>query len=173
MIPSIKTILYTTTLSSHTLPVFRFTVGLAKQHAARIVLLHVAEPLNNTTRFLLESCLSLDVAENLQHEATHGILEKIHKRLEKFCADEFGATLERTEIIAEIRVVSGSAPEVILQEADRCSADLIVMGTHTGSILRTNLLGSTTRRVTLISQRPVLIVPVTDSSDNEWPEALI
>jgi len=173
MIPSIKTILYTTTLGSHTLPVFRFTVGLAKQHEARIVLLYVAEPLNNTTRFLIESYLAPDMAENLHREATHGILEKIHKRLEKFCADELGATLERTEIIAEIRVVSGSAPEMILQEADRCSADLIVMGTHTGSTLRTNLLGSTTRRVTLLSQRPVLIVPVTDNPDNEWPEALI
>lgn len=173
MIPAIKTILYTTTLSSHTLPVFRFTIGLAKQHEARIVLLHVVEPLNNTAQFLIESCLSSDMVEKLQREATDGILEKIHKRLEKFCADELGATLERTEIIAEIRVVSGSAPETILQEADRCNADLIVMGTHTGSTLRTNLLGSTTRRVTLLSQRPVLIVPVTDSSDNEWPEALI
>lgn len=173
MIPAIKTILYTTTLSSHTLPVFRFTIGLAKQHEARIVLLHVVEPLNNTAQFLIESCLSSDMVEKLQREATDGILEKIHKRLEKFCADELGATLERTEIIAEIRVVGGSAPETILQEADRCNADLIVMGTHTGSTLRTNLLGSTTRRVTLLSQRPVLIVPVTDSSDNEWPEALI
>lgn len=173
MIPAIKTILYTTTLSSHTLPVFRFTIGLAKQHEARIVLLHVVEPLNNTAQFLIESCLSSDMVEKLQREATDGILEKIHKRLEKFCADELGATLERTEIIAEIRVVSGSAPETILQEADRCNADLIVMGTHTGSTLRTNLLGSSTRRVTLLSQRPVLIVPVTDSSDNEWPEALI
>lgn len=173
MIPSITTILYTTTLSSHTLPVFRFTVGLAKQHGAKIVLLHVAEPLNNTTWFLIESCLSPDMVEKIQKEATHGILEKIHKRLERFCADELGSTLEQTDVIAEIRVVGGFAPDLILQEAERCNADLIVMGAYTGSVLRTNLLGSTTRRVTLCSKRPVLVIPVADSADNEWPEALI
>ncbi|MFO1372879.1 MAG: universal stress protein [Candidatus Competibacteraceae bacterium] len=175
MIPQIKTILYTTTLSSHTLPVFRFTVGLAKQYGAKIVLLHVVEPLNNTTRFLIESCLPPDLVNHLNHEATRSILEKIHKRLEKFCADELGSTLEeQTAIIAEIRAVSGSsAAETILQEAERCNADLIVVGTHTGSVLQTHLLGSTARRVTLLAKRPVLVVPVTDNPDNEWPESLI
>ena len=173
MLPQIRTILYTTALGGHTLPVFRFALGLARQHSARIVLLHVVEPLNNSVRFLMESYLSPEKAQELHHEATRGILDKFHKRLEAFCTAELGATLEQTEIISEIRVISGVPHEVILQEADRCEADLIVMGTHTGGSGLRDLLGSTTRRVTLLSQRPVLIVPVSDSSSNEWPEALI
>ena len=43
MLPQIKTILYTTALGGHTLPVFRFALGLARQHSARIVLLHVVD----------------------------------------------------------------------------------------------------------------------------------
>jgi len=173
MIPQIKTILYTTALGSHTRPVFRFTVGLAKQHDAKIVLLHVVEPLNSSVRFLMESYLSAEKAQELHHEATRGILEKFHKRLEAFCAEELGASLEQTEVISEIRVISGVPYEVILHEADRCEADMIIMGTHTGTSRRVDFLGSTTRRLTLLSKRPVLIIPVSDSPSNEWPEALI
>lgn len=173
MFPQIKTILYTTALGPHTRPVFRFAVSLARQHNARIVLLHVVEPLSNSVRLLMESYLPPEKAQEIDREATHGILEKFHKRLEAFCAEELGATLEQTEIISEIRVVSGVPYEVILHEADRCEADLILMGSHAGIAKRIDFLGSTTRRLTLLSKRPVLIVPVSDSPSNEWPEALI
>ncbi|MDQ5910316.1 MAG: hypothetical protein QG599_2412 [Pseudomonadota bacterium] len=172
MVPQVKTILYTTALGSHTRPVFRFTVGLAQQLNARIILLHVVEPLSNSVRFLIDSYLKPDAAEDLHHQATKGLLEKLHKRLEAFCEEELGATLEQTEVIAEIRVVSGMACEVILHEADRNNADLIIMGAHTGHV-HTDLLGSTSRRVTLTSKRPVLVVPVTDNPDNEWAKPLI
>lgn len=172
MFPQIKTILYTTALGSHTRPVFRFTVALARQHDAKIVLLHVVEPLSNSVRFLLDSYLPSDIVDTLREQTTHGTLEKFHKRLEQFCAEELGSTLEQTPLISEIRVVSGFTPDMILREADQVNADLIVMGTHTGSRLRTDLLGSTSRRVTLLSKRPVLIVPVADAPDNEWPQAL-
>jgi nucleotide-binding universal stress UspA family protein len=172
MVPQVKTILYTTALGSHTRPVFRFTVGLAKQLGARIVLLHVVEPLSNSVRFLIDSYLKPDAAKDLHHQATEGLLEKIHQRLEAFCKEELGTTLEQTETISEIRVVSGLACEVILYEADQRNADMIVMGTHTGH-MHTDLLGSTSRRVTLLSKRPVLIVPVADSPDNEWAKPLI
>ena len=173
MLPQIKTILYTTALGSHTRPVFRFTIGLARQHNARNVLLHVAEPLNNSVRFLMDSYLSPEKAQQLHQEATTGILQKFHQRLESFCKEEFSATLEQTELISEIRVLSGVPYEVILHEADRCEADLIVMGVHSGGARRMEFLGSTTRRVTLLSKRPVLIVPVADTDSNEWHKALI
>lgn len=170
MLPQIKTILYTTALGSHTRPVFRFTVGLAQQHGARIVLLHVVEPLNNAVRFLMESYLPVEKVQELHREATSGILEKFHQRLEAFCTEELGATLEQTDVIAEIRVISGTPYEVILSEAERCAADLIVMGAHSGAARRSDFLGSTTRRITFMSKRPVLIVPVADGASDEWSE---
>lgn len=173
MIPQIKTILYTTTLGSHTLPVFRYTVGLARQQGARIVLLYVVEPLSNSVRFLMESYLPTEKAAELHHETTQSILDKFHKRLEAFCEKELGATVEQSAVLSEIRVISGLPHEVILKEAERCNADLIVMGSHTGGSSLRDLLGSTTRRVTLMSKRPVLIIPVADSPGNEWPESLI
>ena len=171
MVPQVKTILYTTALGSHTRPVFRFTVGLAQQLQARIILLHVVEPLSHSVRFLIDSYLKPDAAKDLHQQATKGLLEKLHKRLEAFCEEELATTLEQTTVISEIRVVSGLPCEVILYEADQHNADLIVMGAHTGH-MRTDLLGSTSRRVTLLAKRPVLIVPVADAPDNEWPQAL-
>ena len=173
MIPQVKTILYTTALGSHTRPVFRFTVGLAKQLGARIILLHVVEPLSNSVRFLIDSYLKPDAAKDLHRQASEGMLEKIHQRMEAFCTEELGSTLEQTEVIAEVRVASGLACEVILSEADRHNVDLIVMGTHTGSGMRADLLGSPTRRITLLSKRPVLIVPVADGDSNGWAKPLI
>lgn len=173
MFPQIKTILYTTALGPHTRPVFRFAVGLARQQNARIVLLHVVEPLSSNVRFLIDNYLAPDKAEQLHQEATRGILEKFHNRLEAFCSEELGTTLEQTPVISEIRVVSGLPCEAILQEADRCNADLIIVGAHTGSSPRANFIGSTTRRLTLLSKRPVLIVPVIDTAENQWAQGLI
>ena len=169
----IKTILYTTALGPHTLPVFRFAVSLARQHEAKMILLHVVEPLSNNVRFLIDSYLSADKAKELHHEATRGILDKFHKRLEAFCAEELGSTLQETTLLSEIRVVSGLPCEVILEEAERCQADLIVVGAHAGTTPRATFIGSTTRRLTLLSKRPVLIVPVDDSVETQWAKGLI
>ncbi|PIE83067.1 MAG: universal stress protein UspA [Candidatus Contendobacter odensis] len=173
MLPKIHTILYTTALGKHTRPVFRFAVSLAQQHNAKIILLNVAEPLSNSVRFLMENYLGTKKAEELRHEANSGILEKIHSRLEAFCKKELDATLTETEIISEIRVTCGTPCEVILEEADRCNADLIVMGTHTHSDIYSHLLGSTARRVTLLSKRPVLIIPIVDNEGTQWNESVI
>ncbi len=173
MSSQVKTILYTTALGPHTRPVFRFAVNLAKQLNAVIVLLHVVEPLNSSVRFLLDNYLSPEKANQLHHEATRGILEKFHQRMETFCEEELGSTLDQTTLLSEIRVISGLPCEVILHEADRCNADLIIAGTHTNASSRAELLGSTSRRLTLLSKRPVLIVPVTDLPDNQWPQTPI
>lgn len=170
MLPQIKTILYTTALNPYTRPVLRFTVGLATQYHAKIVLLHVVEPLSTSTRFLIESYLPSEKIEELHRGATANILQLFHTRLEKFCEEELNSTLSQTEVLSEIRVVNGLPHEIILKEADRCNADLIVMGSHANSPnLADRFLGSTTRRITLSSKRPVLVVPFIQAPDNEWP----
>lgn len=169
----IKTILYTTALGPHTRPVFRFAVNLTREHNAKMVLLHVVEPLTTNVRFLIDSYLAEDKAQELHREATSGILDKFHKRLEAFCAEELGSTLQETTLLSEIRVVSGLPCEVILEEAERCNADLIIVGSHSGVTRRTSFIGSTSRRLTLLSKRPVLIVPTNDSTENQWAESLV
>lgn len=52
----------------------------------------------------------------------------------------------------------GSVPDLILQEADVCHADLIVMGTHGRRGLNRLVVGSTAEQVVRRARQPVLLV---------------
>jgi nucleotide-binding universal stress UspA family protein len=58
-------------------------------------------------------------------------------------------------------IASGNTSEEIVRVAEEHCADLIVMGKSTGSILGSDLVGSTARRVARYTNIPVLIVPNT------------
>jgi len=58
------------------------------------------------------------------------------------------------------RVAVGAAPEVIVQTADQCGAELIVMSTHGRSGLNRFLYGSVAEAVLRGTQTPLLLIPV-------------
>ena len=60
---------------------------------------------------------------------------------------------------ATLREPTGPVVKEILREADRCMADLIVMGTHGHGAMYNLLVGSVTEGVLKHSTRPVLLVP--------------
>lgn len=173
MIPHVSTILYTTTLGRYTLPVFRFAVGVARKHQAQMLLLHVVEPLSDAGKFMLEAYLPESTVKELHDEASHHILDKIRARISRFCADELGTTSNKMDLIKEIIVENGNPADVIIQQAERHQADLIVMGTEAGATSPSKWLGSTTRRVTLNAKKPVLVVPVVHDDTNQWPAELL
>lgn len=164
MLPEIKKVLYATNLHDDTRPVLRFAVSLAKTHNAKLTLLHVVEPLSDASRFMVEAYLSASMTEQLRNEVPQHVLDKIHGRLERFCTEEMNMTLEQLDFIEAIKVIPGVPSEVIAREAEVLEADLIITGRGRHSTLRHFFLGSTAQRVTLISRKPVLIVPVLEGS---------
>jgi len=168
MLPEIKKILYTTNLGKSTRPVIKFSVSLAKKHDAKLYLLHVVEPLSDSGSFLIEAYLSEEMAQQakeitqkMRKQASQHVLDKIKNRVERFCAEELDTTPEQqSHLFGGIRVVSGSPAEMIVQEAENLGVDLIVVGSYTSSALKNALLGSTARKVTQISRKPVLVVPM-------------
>jgi nucleotide-binding universal stress UspA family protein len=56
-------------------------------------------------------------------------------------------------------LVQGPAADVIVLEADRLRADIIVLGSHGHGAMRHLLLGSVSDAVLRKTTRPVLIVP--------------
>ncbi len=159
-IPMIKTILYPTDLGAHMRPAFRFAVSLARQYEAKIVMLHVLEPMSTTSRRLMETYLSKKEAGKLRDEGLQKVEKKMRKRLSQFCEDEMGVPPEKCELVSEVAVVMGTPAETITREAEERGADLIVMGTHTDVSLGHRLIGSTARKLTHFSRIPVLVVPV-------------
>jgi nucleotide-binding universal stress UspA family protein len=61
-------------------------------------------------------------------------------------------------VSVESRVVTGRAAKRILEVADECRCDLIVIGFHGHGRLHTVLMGSTSATVLRESDRPVLLV---------------
>ncbi len=158
-IPTIKTILYTTALGTHSRPVFRYAISMAREYDARIILVHVVEPLSSSARAVIETHMSAEAAASFQKDNMQSVLQEIKTRLKKFCAEEMESTKTDVIKVHEIIVVAGDPSEEILRVADQNAADLIVMGKSTGSVFGSEVMGSVTRRVTRHAKVPVLVVP--------------
>ena len=160
MNPEIKTILYATDMGDHMRPVFRNALEIARKHEAKIIMLHVMEPLNSGILMAINVYMPKVKTKKVLEEGMKTALAKMQKRLEKFCKDEKESHPDECTFISKVKVVSGRSAETIIHQADKLGVDLIVVGSHTDPTIRSSLLGSTARNVTQLSRRPVLVVPV-------------
>jgi nucleotide-binding universal stress UspA family protein len=158
MIPQIRSILYTTDLEPHAPGVFGYAVSLAQRHDAKIVLLHVIEPLGPTAQSLVRNVVPKDQLEEIQAQGMEHIQQEIRARLEQFRAKELQST--DAELVSEIRVVEGQPAATIIEQADEIAADLVVMGTHGRAGMGEFLLGSVAHKLMQQSKIPVLLVPL-------------
>ena len=158
-IPKYKTILYATDMGEHMRPVFRHAISLARQYDAKIVMIHVVEPLGPTGEWVLRAYMPKS-AESFTKKKLAEILKKMRKRVEEFYQDELSDQDKKTGRVSNIYAVSGDCAAQINSHAESLDVDLIVMGTHTDDGFGHGLLGSTARKLTHISKRPVLVVPV-------------
>ena len=164
MLPTLKTILYATDLAPHGPRIFRYALALARQHDARIVLLHAIEPLSHSATTLVHTMVPSEMLEKAQVEGLAALRDEIHKRLQRFCEQELAAGTTEADVVSEIRVVEGTPAQVIPAVADEIDADLIVMGMHGHTKLEYMFLGSVANRVVSRSRIPVLLVPAQSES---------
>jgi nucleotide-binding universal stress UspA family protein len=157
--PNIQTILYATDLGENTRPVFRLAVSQARRYNARLLMLHVVEPLGSTGTAIIANYLSGETADKINKDMAQDILGLMKKRLEAYCKEELAAFgLDRTPV-TDILVATGKPCEEILNVAKKYQADMIIMGTSTTSFFGSALMGTTARRVSRHSPVPVLLVP--------------
>jgi nucleotide-binding universal stress UspA family protein len=141
-----KTLLVATDFSASTDAVLQTAAALARALNARIVALHVLQPIVT----MGDPMVDLTQIAAMQKSSE----ENAHKQLAQVCAQasELGAA-------AEPDFREGSASSVILERARALPADLIVMGSHGHTALYDLLLGSTSHAVLKKSPCPVVIVP--------------
>lgn len=154
-LPRIKTILYTTTLNRHTRPVFRHAVREAASADARLVMLHVVEPMGEMGHALIKNYLPEATIKKMHNEGIDNILQTMKERVAQASAEELVELAPPVQIEVEPLVVEGNFTDAICDTADDLDADLIVMGSH-NSLGRSS---ATTRHVIKYSKRPVLVVP--------------
>jgi nucleotide-binding universal stress UspA family protein len=156
--PKISTILYATDLGEQTRPVFRHALALAKLYDAKIIMLHVVEPVGETAKAVISAYISQDFSEAMLKESMKDLLVKMKDRLRRFFEEE----CEEEKIcssVKELMVVAGKPSEEILRVSEEEDADLIIVGKSTRTVRGLRVMGSTARRVSRIAMVPVLIIP--------------
>ncbi len=156
--PEISKLVYATDLGRQTRPVFRHALAMAKQYDAKIIMLHVVEPMSESAKSVINSYLPSEFTEDMQKETMGKLLAKMKSRLEVFYADECENNVEKS-LVTGILVVAGKPSEEILRVVEEEKADMIVMGKSTRKVRGIRVMGSSARRVSRISNVPVLIVP--------------
>ncbi len=161
MIPPINKILYASDLEgAHTRPVFRRAVSLARRYEARLLMVHVVEPLGATGNAVLGNYLPEEtVAKILREGGMHEVIAKMKRRLHAFAEEELDG--EKPERIPDIEahVSTGRPSREILRIAEENNVDVIVMGKSVNSFLGNSLVGTCARRVVRYSSIPVFLVP--------------
>ncbi len=156
--PEISTILYTSDLGKHTRPVIRHALAMARQYNAKIIMMHVVEPIGETAKSVISSYLAKEITDEMQKEGMKVLLDTMKKRLKAFYDEECEEPSE-SSLVKEVLVVTGKPSEEILRIAEDEKANMIVMGKSTRKVRGIRVMGSTARRVSRMSRVPVLVVP--------------
>jgi len=131
--------------SEVSLHALRYAADLGRECGARLVLLHVVEPIVAPSDFSFGPVTLTEVED--------GLLDRAKAALEE-SAGKLGLPPGRTEVA----VARGRASDEIVRTAAEKKADLIVMGTHGYAGFSHALLGSTAERVVRKARCPVLTV---------------
>ena len=156
--PEISTILYTSDLGKQTRPVIRHALAMANQYNAKIIMMHVVEPIGETAKSVISSYLDEEITDEMQKEGMKTLLDTMKKRLKAFYKEECEGPNE-SSLVKEVLVVTGKPSEEILRIAEDEKVNMIVMGKSTRKVRGIRVMGSTARRVSRMSRVPVLVVP--------------
>jgi len=118
---------------------FRFAVVLARRLRARMTLLHAAEPSGRS-------------------RSRDGHIDASYRRKAERWFQAAVSASRAGHMVNERIVIPGNPAEVILDQAKRVRADLIVMGSHGRRGLSLLMLGSVARSVVRQARSPVLVV---------------
>ncbi len=156
MIPEIKKILYATDLSKNSAYAFYYAIDVAQRRDAKIIILHVVEPLPPLVRFYG----SLDEEKKVYQQQKSADLEVIKRRLEEICQKVEKNGTSCLMLVSNILVRVGHPVEEILGTADEEECDILVLGSHGKGFLKQTFLGSVSHKVLDRSRRPVFIIPL-------------
>jgi len=143
---SIKKILVPTDFSPYSDQAAQYALMIARAFKARILLIHVIEP------------LAYSVTDTLQVTDHFIALKTIAKSLLENTRKKF----QKKDLRVGADLLTGVPYREILNRASRVGADMIVMGTHGRTGVEHFLLGSVAEKVVRLAPCPVVTVrPIT------------
>ena len=158
MLPNIQTILYATDLSENSRLAFGYAASMAERYGARLLVLHVVEPVHPNTHVLLSSSMGETEWIHLQADYESSLADDLSVKLRQFC-ENLQTSMEQVHIDDKsLLIAKGTPVEEIIATAGEHKADIIVMGTHGYGMVKDALMGGTARRLLRRSDIPVLVV---------------
>lgn len=155
----IKNILYATDLGLYAPYLLQHVMSLATKHEARVHAVHAIEPMGVFAESILHTYMPASAVDDLRKRGFNEVMDKIRDQVECAFADEFAECNCDLELIHGIQVVNGKPAQVIIETAQRVSADLIVIGTSSQPS-ESPRLGSVAAAVLNQSSVPVFLVPM-------------
>src|SRR5262245_57515124 len=143
-----RTILFASDLSESSKCAFPFGCSLARDHGAKLIVLHVIP--SGTHQFILLAQLGQGESAAQFEEEVLNDLKQLHPI--------------QTQIPMEYKVVKGDAATMIVQTANETDCDLIALGTHGRVGLKRMVMGSVAEHVMRTATCPVLVVKGVDSN---------
>lgn len=130
-----------------------YAATLAEKFASKVWIVHIAAPEPDFVGYTPGPQYIRDSrAEELREE--HRVLQ------------DLSAVLDDMGIESEALLIQGPTVEMILEEADKLHADLIICGNHHHSFLHNAFIGSTANELFRKSKIPFLAIPVSDGDDD-------
>ncbi len=164
MLGDMHTILCPTALGPRWEQVFHFAMKMARCFDAEVVVVHAVEPLSPTAKVWVDQMIAEGTVDAIRTEGIAKLRQELRQRVERVCREELTSDPEALKRVSEIRIEESFPAELILNEAERVSADVIVMGSHEHSVLG-EILGSVAHKVIHRSSVPVVLFPLKGSEE--------
>lgn len=155
----IKNILYATDLGLYAPYLLQHVMSLASKHDAQVHAVHAIEPMGVFAESILNTYMPAKDVTELRRSGFNDVMKKIREQVENVFADEFAECSCDLALMNDIQVVNGKPSDVIIETAQRCNADVIVIGANSQSS-DSPALGSVASRVLSQSSVPVFLVPM-------------
>lgn len=126
-------------------PVVKKAIELASAFTSTVWLLHVVPPSRQPPYNVDRNVTRQEIAAELRHE--HEFLQQLAK------------CMQDKHVDAHALLVQGSITGMILQEAERLAADLVILGCHRHGRLYGALLDDTEEGLLSKCARPLMFIP--------------
>lgn len=156
----IRTILYATDLGLYAPYVLQHALALTRSFNAQLYVIHAVEPMGLFADSVLQTYLDQSTLLDIRSRGLSAVMASIEQRVLEGFNDEMCEAPQDMQLIKAVHVVQGDPPLVILAQAQKISADLLVIGSHSHGTTWETPLGRTAQRLVQLSESPVYLVPM-------------
>ncbi len=160
MLPTYQNILIAIDFTPNSDRAFKYAVLMARQHNAKIHLLHVVPQVDTSMRNYFSLIKGQDWMSDFEQQHAEEANTEIKNLLDSFVEKELANSPDDKRLFAGSKVSIGNPVSCILDTAEQLDADVIVLGTHSKGAIEHAFLGSVAEKVLHRSTRPIFVVPL-------------